>query len=530
MNNDNAKVVAVLRSLAVFGTCAVIAVILGVLMTNPITFESLGFVAAVCAILFIPLLLRWHHPLMILSWNVPVTLFFLKGDPNLFLVMIVLSLTISLTEGALGRQKFIYVPQITWPLLFLILVILVTAKLTGGFGLKAFGSEVYGGKKYIFLIVAILGFFAITSRTIPPEKARLYVTLYFAGGLLCFLEDFSQLAHGPLRYIYLLVPPSYYYDPNGFELGTTRLAGICAAAIALINILIARYGLRGIFLSGKLWRPTVFFISFVLIFFGGFRSGIIVTSATILLLFFLEGLHRTKLMPYVIMFAVTCTVLVIPLGSKLPFTFQRSLAFLPPSVINLTPEARYDAEDSWNWRIKMWTALMPQIPKHLLLGKGYAITPEDFESMGADASFQNAADASQQGLALAGDYHNGPLSVILPFGIWGAFVFSWFLAGSLWVVYRNYRYSDPGLKTLNAFLFAFFVITSVEFFGGTLATNMNGFTGILGLSVCINRGVCRAPLRKGHDVPFRIRLRNPRQHLQPGGQNAANAAVGKPLA
>ncbi len=527
MNNDPAKIAAVLRSLAVFGACAVIAVILGVMMTNPLTFESLGFVAVVLLVLFIPLLLRWHHPLMILSWNMPVMMFFLKGDPNLFLVMIVLSLTISIAEGALGQQKFIHVPQITWPLLFLILVVLVTAKLTGGFGLKAFGSEVYGGKKYIFLVVAIVGYFAIASRYIPPEKARLYVTLYFAGGLVCFIEDFAQLAHGPLRYIYLLVPPSFYYDINGFELGTTRLAGTCAAAMATINILVARYGLRGIFLSGKLWRPVVFFISFVLIFFGGFRSGIIVTSAMIFLQFILEGLHRTKLMPYLIMFAVACAVLVIPLGSKLPFTFQRSLAFLPPSVIDLTPDARLAAQDSWDWRVKMWTALMPQIPRHLLLGKGYAITPEDFESMGADASFQNGADASQQGLALAGDYHNGPLSVILPFGIWGAFVFSWFLAGSLWVMYRNYRYGDPELKTLNTFLFATYVITSIEFFGGTLATNMNSFTGILGLSVCINRGVCRAPLRKGHNIPFSIRLRNPRQHLPSGGQTASNAAPGK---
>ena len=73
----------------------------------------------------------------------------------------------------------------------------------------------------------------------------------------------------------------------------------------------------------------------------------------------------------------------------------------------------------------MWKALLPQVPPHLLLGKGYAISMEDFEMMGRDVAFRSV-DASQQGLALAGDYHNGPLSVVIPFGIWGVIAFLWF--------------------------------------------------------------------------------------------------------
>jgi hypothetical protein len=503
MNNDPANVAAALRSLVVYAACAVIAIIIGVLMTNPMTYSSLGFMGVLGAVLLIPILIKWHRPLMIISWSMPVMMFFVKGDPNLFLVMIVLSLTATIVERAMGQKRFFNVPQITWPLICLIGVVAITAKLTGGLGLRAFGSDVYGGKKYIFLMVAILGYFAIASRPIPPEKARKYVAFYYGGALLCIVQDFFPIVPHFLQMIYWIIPPSSYSISGQFEVGVTRLAGTGVFGAAMVNVLIACYGLRGIFLSEKLWRPVVFFIAFILIFLGGFRSAIIGTTATFLILFFLEGLHRTRLLPFVAIFALAIAGIVIPLGSKLPFTFQRALAFLPPSVVHLRNDARQSANDSWEWRVTMWTALEREIPKHLLLGKGYAISPEDYSSeMGVGAAVGNSADPAQQALALSSDYHNGPLSVILPFGIWGVIAFLWFVAGSVWVMYRNYRYGASELQTLNAFLFAMYLWSVISFYGGSLATNMNVFTGVLGLSVAINRGVCRKRAEPPKNVPF----------------------------
>lgn len=527
MNNDPANIAALLRSLILYGVCVVLAIIIGVLMTNPLTYAAFGFVGAVSALLFLPILLKWHHPLMIFCWNTPIVVFFLKGDPKLCLVMIAISLAISVTERALNQQRFINVPQITWPLISLIAVVLVTAKLTGGFGLKAFGSEVYGGKKYVFLIVAILGYFALTSRTIPLKRAKLFVALFFLGGTVNAIADFWQIAPGFLHPLFWLIPPMAY-DPNGVELGSTRLIGTAWGATAVVSALIAGYGLRGIFQIDKLWRPVVFFISIILIFFGGFRSALVLTGATILLQFFLEGLHRTKLLPVFAILAVGCIAAIIPLGSKLPYTFQRTLAFLPKSFIHLSPDARLAAQGSLDWRLDMWQALLPQIPKHLLLGKGYAITAEDFQMMGQDTDFQSV-DASQQSLALSSDYHNGPLSVILPFGIWGVIVFAWFLIASNRIMYRNYRYSSPELKTLNTFLFTTYVIATINFLFlfGSLADGMAGFVGVLGLSVCLNHGVCRVPARPlPKTIPFN-RFANP--PLQPRPALQRRTANGHPL-
>ena len=109
------------------------------------------------------------------------------------------------------------------------------------------------------------------------------------------------------------------------------------------------------------------------------------------------------------------------------------------------------ADVSTQWRVDMWKALLPQIPPHLLLGKGYAISVEDFQMMGNDTSF-HAVDASQEGLALAGDYHSGPLSVIIPFGIWGAMAFLWLLIAVAWAMYCNYRHGDESLRTINTYM------------------------------------------------------------------------------
>jgi hypothetical protein len=112
--------------------------------------------------------------------------------------------------------------------------------------------------------------------------------------------------------------------------------------------------------------------------------------------------------------------------------------------------------------------------------------------MGPDAH-THSVFAENQGLALAGDYHSGPLSVILPFGIWGVIAFVWFLFAATRVLHANYRYGDPSLRMINTFLLAIFVARVILFFliVGALNSDMLVFCGWLGLSVSLNGGVCR---------------------------------------
>ena len=132
------------------------------------------------------------------------------------------------------------------------------------------------------------------------------------------------------------------------------------------------------------------------------------------------------------------------------------------------------------------------MPGYLLLGKGYALSQSDFRDMTGN---YRTPDAAAWGAAIAGDYHSGPLSVIIPFGIWGVIAYCWLIIGGGRVMYNNYRYGDPALRTVNTLFLAMFISQVLFFlfiFGG-LSGDMLGYAGLLGLSVSLNGGMCRRP-------------------------------------
>jgi hypothetical protein len=448
-------------------------------------FSAFGLLAL---ILGAPILLRWHHPLLVLSWSMPLTIFFLPGKPQLYLPMLLVSFGISMLQRAMNKDKrFIPAPQITWPLLCLAAVVLATAKLTGGIGLHALGSEVMGGKKYVFLLAGILGYFAFTAQRIPPHQARLYVALFFLGGCVGIMGDLITFVPPSFYFIFLFFPPDAYAFTGSTS--AMRFSGVSAMASVIFPYMLARYGITGIFRAGRPWRAMVFILFSLMLLFGGFRSLFLICALLFVVQFFLEGLHRTRLLPIFAFVGLLAAVICLPMADRLPNTFQRALSFLP---VNINPVVRADAQASLDWRLEMWSALLPQVPSHLLLGKGYAISPGDYQLMGPDTAMRSI-DPAEQALALAGDYHSGPLSVILPFGIWGAIAFLWFLIAGLWALHHNRLYGDPALKSVNTLLFAMFLTKTISFFVivGGLSGDIAGFAGYLGLSISLNGGICR---------------------------------------
>jgi hypothetical protein len=93
-----------------------------------------------------------------------------------------------------------------------------------------------------------------------------------------------------------------------------------------------------------------------------------------------------------------------------------------------------------------------------------------------------------QGAALAGDYHNGPLSLVIPFGVYGLLAFMWLVAAGSVYLYKSYKQGLPELRSINAFLFASFLAKTLFFFSifGAIANELYVYTGILGLSIALN--------------------------------------------
>ena len=111
--NNNAP--ALLRLLVIYAVCVPLAVIVGYMLANPLDYSMLAEFGILAFILVLPILLKWHHWLLLLSWNLNLVLFFFKGSPPPWLAMAAVSLLISVLQRALSRQhQFISVPVITW--------------------------------------------------------------------------------------------------------------------------------------------------------------------------------------------------------------------------------------------------------------------------------------------------------------------------------------------------------------------------------------------------------------------------------
>ena len=375
MNSNNTP--AILRSLIIYAMCVPLAIWIGFLLANPLDVSTFSYAGILTLILLAPIMLRWHHLLLAASWNLSMTIFFLPGRPPVWLLMVALSLGLSVLHRTINEKaRFLSAPSITWPLVFFLVVIAFTARLTGGIGLHSLGNETAGGKNYFLLIFGILGYFALTAQRIPAGRAGLYVGLFFLSGLLTFISDLAPFVPHQLYFIFALFP-TYGSDLGLMDPGkinfNARYSGTGWAGEAGFLFMLARYGPRGIFLEGRVWRMVLFAIFSILTFLGGFRSLILLCGAIFMIQFYLERMHKSRAFPIFLFAGLIGATLLIPFANKLPFTFQRSLAFLP---LKLDPAPVRDAEASKEWRLGIWRDALPTVPQYLLLGKGYCYFQE----------------------------------------------------------------------------------------------------------------------------------------------------------
>ena len=480
--------------MVIYAVVLPLAIVLGWMTVDLANLDqtSFGFLAALLFMLSLPLLLKWHYPAMLLSWNTAMTLIFLPGKPALWVLMAGLNFGIVVFQRVIQKQPiFLPARSMVMAIFALLVVVLVTAKIQGGFGSRAAGSAIYGGKRYYYILAAIIGYFALISHSIPTPKAKLYIGLFFLGGIVPGLSNLIYLAGPSFYFLYFIFPVDY----AGFQALTeysgeiVRVAGLSATAIAIANYLFATNGIAGVF---RKWRLLlVLSIAVVLGMFSGFRSLLLLLGCIFGCLFLLERLHRSSFFPVLLLSGALGLVALIPLADKLPASVQRTLSFLP---LQVDARVRRDAQDSWEWRLQMWKALLPELPQYFWLGKGYAINPTDLYLTNEAARRHQIA--SYEGASVAGDYHSGPLSVYIPFGAFGCLAFIALVIVSARVLYANYHYGPAELRTINRFLFAYFCGRILFFFGvfGALAFDLQHFLGAVGLSIALNKGVCRKPM------------------------------------
>lgn len=487
--------IALSRKLVIFSIVLPLAAILGYLLTAPEELQTWVFVGVVLGALSIPVLLRWHRPLLLLSWNSGIIVFFLPGTPQLWMLMALISLGFTFLGSLLNKeQERLNVPTITWSLLFLAAVIVLTAKFTGGLGMRSLGGNVYGGRKYYYILFAIAAYFAVSLQRIPKERALLYTSLFFIGGVFSAVSNLIYFAGPNFYFLYLFFPTDHAISMAIEEMSTnvvfSRLGGFSWAGVAGFSFMLLRYGIRGVFDLRKWWRLAIFLAILVFSSLGGFRSVLIICFLIFVAQYLLEGLLRSRLTLTLGIAMVVGAAVLFPFTDRLPMSVQRSISFLP---VNVNPVARLDAQASTEWRLNMWRVLWPEVPRYLWLGKGFTASPTDYYL--AQESVRRGLAQDSDVSVIAGDYHSGPLSLLIPFGIWGFLGFLAFAVAGGRVLYRNYRYGDPDLHGINTFLLAVYLARMGFFLGvfGAVSSDLVTFAGAVGLSIGLNGGMARKP-------------------------------------
>ena len=506
---------SVVRALIIYGIVLPLAILLGCMLVNLpyLDQSSMVVVGIVAAVLCAPFLLRWHHLLLFVSWNMPAIVFFLPGSPEFWIFMALTSFLITITHRALDSSVRMFpVPSVVWPLLFILAVVLGTAQLNGGIHINSFGGgDVMGGKRYFYIIAAVMGFVAMTSHRIPTGKASLFTKVFLLGFATNAISNLAPYVGSAIPFLFNIFPADMNtYGAISSEASTgdgiSRNFGLSISLCWAFLYLLARYGIKNLLTAGnrkKLVLAGLLFIGGTL---GGFRTFLLLMLITSFFLFWMEGLFRSRYV-VVLMAALAVLLVLLPFAKSLPRPIQRAVSVLP--VVEIDSAVRREAEGSSEWRLRMWKSLLPEVPKYIWLGKGLGINSADYW---AEVSLsKNGGGDDTATYKMSGDYHNGPLSVIIPFGIWGVIGWFWFLAASIRCLYLNHRHGDPALRTINCFLLAHFLARTILFFAvfGGFYSDLAFFVGLVGFSISLNGGMRKSmptPVRTARPAQKKLRL------------------------
>jgi hypothetical protein len=488
------------RVLIAYAVAVPLALILGYLVATP-SMTSFGVMSMVLFFLALPLFLQWNHAILVFLWNSVFILGFLPGQMPLWIAFVGLTFGMGVVHRVMGHKSFLQAPELTRPILFFAAVVLLTAKIRGGLGVRSLGSGSFGGKHYFFVLASIFGYFALTSQRLSVLKSTRLVKWFFLSGLTAGLPNLAYLLGPAFYFMYFFVPTDYAMGQAQADYGENivkRMAGLAPCSTALFCFVLARWGVRGVFEWKKPWRLLLFIAAVAMGLFSGFRTETALLGLILIIQFFVEGLWKTAFMPMLSVLGVLCLIPILLFADKMPGSVQRALA---PFPVKIDPQVRAEAAGSTEWRHEMWSQVWPEVPKYLLMGKGYAIDPVDLY-LTQEAVRMNLY-SNVEGFILTGDYHNGPLSVLMPFGIFGGIAFLWILGAGIKVLYRNWRYGDPKLKLINSFFLSYFLAQCLLFLFvfGAIDSPQSVFFGVLGLSVSINGGVCRKKVPKAVSAP-----------------------------
>lgn len=307
---------------------------------------------------------------------------------------------------------------------------LVTVFFRNPVGINVLGGDRVGGRPYVDVALGVFAYLILRRETISPKLAGLIPVVWLGGEVVNALGGlvgmYLPTLGSKIGMLYSGFLPEFGKEDMAVEVGETRLGSLQSFGTTLILFIVCSVNPTHLIRPGNFIKLGGYLLGLILIMLSGFRNSLM----NVFLMTAFASMLRDRFMGVVKVLTILVVgalvgVLFSYSSINLPWTFQRTLSFLPG---NWDPTAVQAAKDSSEWRYEMWRIALTS-DKYIhnkLLGDGFGVSRPDYERM-MDAMLGGVGfigeSVTQERFMISGQFHSGPVSSIRFVGYFGLALF-----------------------------------------------------------------------------------------------------------
>ena len=370
-----------------------------------------------------------------------------------------------ITDVVLKRTRVNFGSRFDMWMIVAFMSILLVHGLHDRFGMRFFGSNIWGGKYYVNVLVGLAAFFVIQSAEIQP---KVWSALPYAILAVATFDLFISLITTFLPRAIFVIYPFYsavstlgmedIFGSREFDL-TERISAYGNFGFILTVFVLSFVSVREIFSPSRLGSLLAVAMGFVASLYSGFRGAAVNTGLTwcaaairdfrwavlFVLPLFVAGLFSLSFINAQIV--------------GLPKQVQRSLSFLPGEW---DPDMLADANASNDFRSNTWSLWRQEyFPAQPWFGRGFG-----FRRQWATQSVYIDTGSDYKMNVEVGNLHNGLFAAVDALGIIGA---AFFIGWSVSLLFRIFRKTNASHgSTALRFIGLCLAVYILSYWGGAL--------------------------------------------------------------
>ena len=384
---------------------------------------------------------------------------------ELFLILLIAKFIV---EDVIFKKQWIKLgPSPDYVFLLGFLVVMMFHGIHDRFAMRLLGSDVWGGRSYVSLLIAFAAYFILQSTRPDLRPFRHLPSIILAFGFIDFAINAVTFAIPELG-----GPLSRVYSDVSMDIGvdfSRRLGFAGNFGYLLLFWSLSDCRIQDFLTKGRLFKAAVFGLGLILCGISGYRSTLFIAAVIVAVAAFRDFGFASVFLLIPVSLALSALVGLHLAGVQLPVIIQRGLVWIPGA--GWDEAATADASGSNDFRDEVWDLWRrTEFVKHPVLGRGFAL---NFEDMIATLPFTSDESGGYTGEAVmlskysrneafvvSGNIHHGLYSTIDRFGLTGCLCLTAWTIVALRRMFKELissrtRPMNPALQWLSLYVITF---------------------------------------------------------------------------